>query len=405
MSDSGKWWRRRDLLEQYIGDLVAGELARLRPGAVLPPRPWATDESLVEGSLACDSLELLSLAAALAEALGMHRAGLEDYLLARRSLADWRETAAAGLERYCAELSFRSSGSTGAPKTVHHPLLQLYEEVDVFAGLFRDRSRILCAVPSHHIYGFLFGILLPQQCSLTVLDIRDRSPAGVRAVLRSGDLVVGHPVFWDAFARVVDDVPADITGLTSTAPCPADTAHRTRAAGIARLVEIYGSSETAGVGWRDDPDAGFALLPHWRAGTGPSRLIRASKDNAGVEVELPDRLIWLDDRRFRVDGRRDEAVQVGGINVFPSKVRATLIEHGKVRDAAVRLMHPHEGNRLKAFIVPTDTTVDPRELGAELTAWCNERLSTAERPKAFAVGAELPRTALGKAADWPLSDA
>nr|QQZ51416.1 hypothetical protein JKL49_10555 [Phenylobacterium glaciei] len=46
--------------------------------------------SLVDSAgLACDSLDLLNLASAVAEAVQMHRAGVEDYLLARRTIGDW----------------------------------------------------------------------------------------------------------------------------------------------------------------------------------------------------------------------------------------------------------------------------------------------------------------------------
>jgi 4-coumarate--CoA ligase (photoactive yellow protein activation family) len=405
MSGPETWWRQGDALDRFLGDLVAGELARLRPGAVLPRRPWPREQSLLEGDLACDSLELLNLAAALAEALETHRAGVEDCLLARRTLAEWAEVAAAGLERFSAVLAFRTSGSTCAPKTVRHPLKGLVEEVEALAAIFPGRRRVLSAVPAHHIYGFLFTVLLPQKLGASVLDVRAHSPAGVRAHLREGDLLVAHPAFWGAFARAGDSAPVDVFGVTSTAPCPPETSRLAVSSGLARLVEVYGCTETAGVGWRDAPDAAFQLLPHWRPGAEPFSLLRVSRDGEAAQAQVPDRLAWTDERSFRVEGRRDEAVQVGGVNVFPSEVRAKLLGHPQVRDAAVRLMRPGEGARLKAFIVPRELSDDPVELRRELAGWCDTRLSAPERPKAFSFGPALPRGALGKLADWPLFEA
>ena len=170
-------------------------------------------------------------------------------------------------------------------------------------------------------------------------------------------------------------------------------------------MEVYGASETAGIGWRDDPDEPFALLDHWRPGIDTETLLRVLPDGTCEAARIPDRLAWCGPRAFRVEGRRDEAVQVGGVNVFPSLVRDQLLKHPCVHDAAVRLMSPGEGVRLKAFIALTRPSRDVADLRRELIAWCNERLTVPERPKAFSFGSELPRNALLKLADWPIFEA
>ncbi|MBC7941380.1 MAG: 4-coumarate--CoA ligase, partial [Chitinophagaceae bacterium] len=78
-----------------------------------------------------------------------------------------------------------------------------------------------------------------------------------------------------------------------------------------------------------------------------------------------------------------------------------LLDHPQVSDAVVRLMTPEEGSRLKAFVVPAPDT-DPTSLQADLWRWTESRLTAPERPKAFTVGEELPRSVMGKLSDWPL---
>jgi acyl-coenzyme A synthetase/AMP-(fatty) acid ligase len=95
---------------------------------------------------------------------------------------------------------------------------------------------------------------------------------------------------------------------------------------------------------------------------------------------------------------------VGGINVYPAHVRDVLLRHPAVQDAAVRLMLPGEGSRLKAFVVPKPGVVDAAELQQQLRAWADAALTPPERPKAIRLGPALPRTAAGKLADWPLHD-
>jgi acyl-coenzyme A synthetase/AMP-(fatty) acid ligase len=124
-------------------------------------------------------------------------------------------------------------------------------------------------------------------------------------------------------------------------------------------------------------------------------------------VVLQDHLDWLDVKHFTVGGRTDAAVQVGGVNVFPSQVRLCLCDHPAVADAAVRLMAPHEGDRLKAFVVPhprTHTHTDLQALYAELDAWVRTRLPAPARPRAIEFGPALPVDNRGKACDWSIGE-
>ena len=81
-------------------------------------------------------------------------------------------------------------------------------------------------------------------------------------------------------------------------------------------------------------------------------------------------------------------------------MRDVLLAHPLVEDAAVRLMRPDEGQRLKAFVVPRPGA--GAAFAQELRAWADARLAPLERPKAITLGPRLPRGALGKPADWRL---
>jgi len=396
------WWAHAPTLLRVVTDLLAAELALARPGRPPPMPPWPGSLDLA-ADLGADSLELLGMATALAEALQLDGAALGERLLARPVLAAWAEAARAGL-RADGGVTFRTSGSAGTPKRCSHTLAALWQETAVLADLLPGRRRILSAVPSHHIYGFLFTVLLPRALGIDdVVDLRAAPPAAWLATARPGDLVVAHPGWWEALARLDPAFGPDIAGVSSTAPCPDALADGLAGAGL-RLLQVYGSSETAGVGWREAGGAPFTLMPHWRADAAAQdtrELVRRLPDGREARYPLQDKLAWRDERRFLPAGRIDHAVQVGGTNVFPAYVADVLRMHPAVAEAAVRPMRADEGRRLKAFVVARPGhDGDRAALRDALAAWVGARLAPAERPAAWNFGDRLPRQASGKPADW-----
>ena len=399
------WHAHPGVLARFVADLIADEVSHLRPGGLpLPERPWPLDLPLDEAGLGLDSLERLAVASALNEALHLHESGLEDLLLARRQFGEWIDVAASGLAAFDARLTFRTSGSSGSAKPCTHTLASLQQEVEHLATLTAGARRVLAAVPAHHIYGFLFTVLLPARLGMAaVLDVRRHTPQGLAQVMRRGDLLISHPAHWTLVARHAGPLPAGVHGVSSTAPCPDALALDLQALGLASLTQVYGSSETAGIGTRSAAGAAYRLMPFWSRGAPEdAALLRSSPEGTVSPHAIQDRLEWPLAREFRVCGRLDDAVQVGGTNVFPSRVRQVLLEHPLVADAAVRLMAPREGSRLKAFVVPAPG-VDAETLHRELWSWSEGRLDAPSRPKAYTLGECLPRNAMGKLADWPLT--
>lgn len=384
----------RSALLRIVLDLIADELtaSRGRSAASLGRSAWDEATRLADGGLDLDSLELLNASAALSEYFHLHEYGAEDHLLQLPTVGGWCDLVAQSLEATGTHLTFRTGGSTGAPKRCTHLVADLQAEVAAWAALLGPVDRVISLVPAHHIYGTIWTALLPDHLGAECVA------AGAAAVSRAGPgtLVVGTPTLWAHLSRSLLAFRPGVIGVSSTAPLSAQLANQLRAQGLARLVEVYGSSETGGIGHRDDPTGPFTLLDHWER-DGDAELSRASAGCAPISQAMMDEADWLDRRRFVLRGRRDGAVQIGGRNVFPERIRAKLLEHADVGQAAVRF-EPATG-RLKAFVVPA--AADAGEaLASRLDRWCGDQLSDVERPRRFSVGAALPRNAMGKLADW-----
>jgi 4-coumarate--CoA ligase len=377
-----------------IADLVGAELG-------LAPAELAAinaETRLDADGIGVDSLALFNLAARVATFFRLHESELEDELLRRRSVGDWAATVMRAWAHGSRRITFTTSGTSGAPAHCTHRWSSITQELDAQAALFAGRQRVVGLVGPRHIYGFLFCVLLPRWLGVPFIDGRGAAPAGLARVSRPGDLLVGFPMRWDLAAQV-GQWPDDVTGVTSTGPIAAATITALRQRGLGRMVEVYGSSETGGVAWRDNPTDALQPYPHWSLNP-DCTLARADPDVPGLthQVEPPDTLSARAGG-FDVTGRRDGAVQVAGSNVSCAHVARVLAEHPDIRACTVRLMGVHEGARLKAFVVIANDT--PEEaLRPALRRWMQTRLNAAETPTNIVFGDALPRNSHGKLADW-----
>jgi acyl-CoA synthetase (AMP-forming)/AMP-acid ligase II len=87
----------------------------------------------------------------------------------------------------------------------------------------------------------------------------------------------------------------------------------------------------------------------------------------------------------------------GGVNIYPQETENSLITHPKVTDVAV-IGVPNEdfGEEVKAVVQPADMAEAGPELAQELIDWCKERISHMKCPRSVDFMEELPRHPTGK---------
>ncbi|MYL84811.1 4-coumarate--CoA ligase [Desulfovibrio aerotolerans] len=297
-------------------------------------------------------------------------------------------------------LVFRTSGSTGVPKDCVQSLTLLVQEARFLVGLFRDSRRIVGLVPAHHIYGFLFSVLLPELLDVPVTDLDALSLGSLSNLLQPRDVVISFPLLWKKMGELSIIYPSGVTGVTSTGPCPENVIIKALESGLNHMTEIHGSTETGGLGYRLDHTQPYCLMNHWiRCNEfGLRRLLPSGE--APVPFDFPDMLAWEGVRFYRPVGRKDKAIQVAGVNVFPQHVRRVLLEHPLVTDAVVRPMRPEEGDRLKAFIVPVNAAPSSDVVIQILREYLKNRLTPPEIPRIFTFGEKIPQNDFGKNTDW-----
>jgi malonyl-CoA/methylmalonyl-CoA synthetase len=110
------------------------------------------------------------------------------------------------------------------------------------------------------------------------------------------------------------------------------------------------------------------------------------------EMRTGDLAVRESDGYIRLVGRARDLVIVGGFNVYPSEIEATLLEFPAVAEAAVvGVPDPDLGERLVASVVLRE----PAEIEA-IQAFCADRLAPYKRPRLVRIVDDFPRNAMGK---------
>lgn len=312
-----------------------------------------------------------------------------------------------------------TSGTTGEPVAISKRLGQLFDEVATLARLWDvdiGAARVLATVSHQHIYGLLFRVLWPLASGRPFAAKRLAFPEDIaRELARAPALLVASPAH---LKRLPDALPwrdgrDNLRGLFSSGgPLPATALADCRRLLGRAPVEIYGSSETGGIGWRRrdrDDDVAWRWLPDVRASVDDGRL-RIHSPFAGDEagVVTADRVV-LDGDRFELLARDDRIVKVEEKRISLAAIETALAASGLV-DAARGLLLPGERTQLGVVAVPTPAGWDiidrhgRRALAERLRGVLADVVEAAARPRRWRFVDTLPSNRQGKTTDALLVD-
>lgn len=343
-----------------------------------PGRPVALDPALDHAGFAQRALALagalqargtqrvalyLEDGADLAIALfGAWRAGVDVLLPAdaqpetRRRLADgcdlWLDSLdgldgpalpAAALDPEHCRLTLCTSGSSGEPKLIGKTLRQLGNEVEALEALWGTDlagATLVASVSAQHIYGLLFRVLWPLSAGRPFVrraqpfaeDLQRASlaaaPAGFAWVASPALLKrMGDNLDWPALAAVR-------RVFSSGGALPADAAEALQQRLGQWPTEIYGSSETGGIAWRQGGSrwTPFAGVVVGQDADGALHLTSPYLPE-GHREQTADAVRIDADGRFELLGRLDRIVKLEEKRISLPMLEQALGEHPFVAEA------------------------------------------------------------------------
>jgi 4-coumarate--CoA ligase (photoactive yellow protein activation family) len=293
-----------------------------------------------------------------------------------------------------------TSGSTGQPQPVPKDARHLLGETETLRRTFGvgPGARVLAMVPSHHIYGLLFGVLLPATGGGALCRGTPLHAETVAKLAAGADVLVSVPAHLRGLL-VAEAMPAVDRVFSSSAPLPPQVAAALTERFGWRITEIFGSSETGGIGWRQSGGRG-----PWRpldgVAVGADAEGRMLVDSPWLGPPRPyraaDRVELLEDGTFLHRGRSDGIAKIGGVRVSVQEVEARIAALDVVEEVAVLAVEVDGARGIElhvAAVAPGRDSVALRRLVREaLKGW----LPPVALPRRVRAVDRLPRNAQGK---------
>ncbi len=292
-----------------------------------------------------------------------------------------------------------TSGSTGdhqaCPKLASQLLGEALSQVQTF-GLPAG-SRFCATVPSHHIYGLLYSVLAPLLCGASFLR---ETPFYAETVVGSlerfrCDVLVTVPAHLRGL-EVLERLPPLSRTFSSAGMLPNETAALLRDRFGVKVTNVFGSSETGGIAWRDDPGSAWTPFPGVKIFVGEdARLLLESPflaPDAPRPLPCGDRVAVEEDGTFRLLGRLDGVVKVGGKRVALAEVEQRALALPGVKDAAAAAVDVEGARGQEIWLAVATERLTPAGVKAGLREW----FDAAALPRRIKVVDAIPREANGK---------
>lgn len=309
-----------------------------------------------------------------------------------------------------------TSGSTGLPKLVPKTFMNLFSEVEYLKELLQvqPQDSFLPLVPSFHIYGLLFTVLLPlSSASRICLDI----PFSPKSLLEDGmsnhcQYSIGNPVHYSSLLPFVHQYKKENFNklkyaITSTMNLDPTIAKQLKDGLGISILELYGSSETGGIAYRE-----FSKNPFWTFFPHVKHKIDKRDHTLHISspsLSLPEnqkenhRNNWYgtgdviednpEQKGFVLLGRVNQIAKIGGNRVSTLEVEKVIQKLPYVKDVVVIKENVSSlgGEILVAYLVAFSEKLNKKEIIQKVKQHCRQDLADFKIPKYFRFLDQIPR--------------
>ena len=244
-------------------------------------------------------------------------------------------------------ITMYTSGTTGKPKAVRQRLKEFESDnLDMFTrwGEAILGRKVCSTVSQHHIYGLLFWVLLPFTAGVPFRREMIRAPEELEQLRDTEYMIVTAPAFLKRAVEIESPGSLHLKSpwiFVSGGVLTQETAKKTEEVFGFWPVEVYGSTETSGIAWRQSNKGN-----EWT----PLDYVRISVNQEGCLVvhspytkepegfETADMVEILPDGRFLLKGRIDSVVKIEEKRISLPEMENRILQSGLAADVCVIAM-------------------------------------------------------------------
>jgi acyl-coenzyme A synthetase/AMP-(fatty) acid ligase len=249
-------------------------------------------------------------------------------------------------------VTFFTSGSTGEPKMVRQRLKEFEEDNHNIITLWElsgelTSRKMCCTITHQHIYGFIIAMLLPFNSGIPFRTKMIKVPEEFERFSDTEYAIITVPAFLKRAAEMETPLSLSMKSpwiLSSGGLLTPDVAKKTCDAFGFWPVEMYGSTETSGIGWRQS-SKGVEWTPfgNVKLSVNEYNCLVVSSPNVKDPVsgepmgsfETSDLVKLLPNGKFIMMGRLDSLVKIEEKRVSLPEMEDRILKSGFVSDVCV----------------------------------------------------------------------
>lgn len=275
-------------------------------------------------------------------------------------------------EKYDFSMLLFTSGTTGKSVGAFKSRENLEKEVDELVKLVLKYKpqRVLSTVPFVHIYGVLTSILLPDRLGINLVFKKHFLPHQLLEAISPYTIVVTTPLYLKALLTIEATREfKNVLFISSTAPLDLQSAKDFITKFNTNLLQIFGSTETGGIAYKEQDDELWTLIKSVEAEVNDENLLKitspfiskflyenALKKTHGT-IQSFDYVEFVDNK-FKMIGRNSHIFKVGGKRFSSLHVEQVLETISTVKKAFVDVKYNKNGlkdERLDIYLESTKT--------------------------------------------------
>ncbi|CAO5675950.1 MAG: 2-succinylbenzoate--CoA ligase [Holosporales bacterium] len=230
-------------------------------------------------------------------------------------------------------LIFYTSGTTGNPKAIIKKFSQLEAEALTLKNTFSiDESCFVSTVPMHHIYGFLFSVLLPLYSYSSCLYKKSIALDDFLSFKDQTLILISNPTQLKRIEHIHHEKFKII--FSSSAPLPYDAAQNCLQYLRVLPFEIYGSTETGGIAYRQQHTVStpWKLFNNIKINTHLDGTLTVESPYLLKPETINDVLLFHSQNEFDLLKRKDRTVKIEGKRINLDDIEGHLLKHPFLTD-------------------------------------------------------------------------